>query len=301
MLLIKREDAYIMKTEDVFVIVGGAKVDGIGMGVTEALAREGKLIITGANQGEVNKGAAHLKTQQIDAETLVCDVMKAEDMDNLVRAATSAGKIKGVAVITGLMPIVGDWKMLMNVNLLGVIVLVKMFSKVMEAGSSFVLFASNSPYQITRNLLDQSTNLLYEADSDPDFMEKIAPILCQYGEASACNLAYPISKRGVHLMARKYAVLLGARGIRVISVSPGLADTARARELLERDVKTETKNMWKQVNVYTPSKRMGTTREMGNVVRFLFSDDASFISGSDILIDGASTAGMRVSKAVEQF
>jgi len=287
--------------EDLFVVVGGVKAAGIGMGVTEVLSQKGKLVITGVTQSEVDEGVAYLTSKNIEAVSLVCDILNNDDVGRLIETATALGRIKGLVVVAGLTPACSDWKLIMNVNLLGVVALVKTFEEVMNPGSAIVLFGSNAPYQLKRDMLDQCTEILYAADSDPDFMEKITPIVLVAGDAMASNLAYPISKRGIHLMTRKYAVALGEKGIRVNSVSPGLADTLRNQELLERDAKSETKNMWKMVNEFTPSRRMGSVTEMGNVVAFLLSDEASFVSGIDILIDGACTANMRVQKRVEQF
>ncbi|GHU66043.1 short-chain dehydrogenase/reductas [Clostridia bacterium] len=282
--------------DDVFVVVGGSKAGGIGMGVTEVLSGYGKLVITGVTQAEVDEGNEYLKTKSIEAVSLVCDVLVREDVDKLIETAQGAGKIKGVAVITGLTPACPDWKLIMSVNLLSIIELVKAFGEVMESGSSFVLFGSNSPYQLKRDMLDQTNDLLYGADSDPDFIEKISPFVLSSGAEMASNFAYPISKRGVQLMARKYAVILGEKGIRVNSVSPGTADTLRNQELLPI-----VKSLYRMVNELTPSKRMGSVIEMGNVVAFLLSDQASFVSGIDILIDGALAANMRLQKLVEQF
>ncbi|MGI9952700.1 SDR family oxidoreductase [Moorellaceae bacterium AZ2] len=284
---------------NIYVVVGGAKVGGIGIAVTELLSQSGKVIMTGFNQAEVDEGVRYLKTKNIEVVAQVCDVLKADDIDHLVKTAVSTGKIKGVVVVTGLTPTCGNWKLLIEVSLLGVIELLKAFGAVMESGSSFVLFGSSSPYMLKRDILDKVEGLLYEADNDPDFMKKITPFALQAGEQMACSLAYPIAKRGIHLMARKYAVLLGEKGIRVNSISPGLADTVRNQEELKRDSETETKRMWHMVNTFTPFKRMGTCQEMANVVEFLLSDKASFVSGVDILVDGGCLANMRLKKLID--
>jgi NAD(P)-dependent dehydrogenase (short-subunit alcohol dehydrogenase family) len=282
--------------KELYVVVGGSKVGGIGMGVTEVLGAEGSLIVTGATREEVMGGNAHLESKGIDAVSMVVDVLNPSDVEALVAKAKSFGNVKGVVIITGLTPACGDWKLIMRVNLLGVTALMKAFADVMEPNSSFVLFSSSSPYQLKRETLDAVDGLLYESDTCPEFMEKIAPTILSEGEEMAVNLSYPISKRGVQLIVRKYAVLLGGKGIRVNSVAPGLADTLRNQELINM-----SQNMREMVEEMTPSKRMGSLVEMGNVVAFLLSDKASFVSGIDVLIDGACLANMHMRKRVEQF
>lgn len=285
---------------DIYVVVGGAKVGSIGIAVSEQLSQSGKVIMTGVNQKEVDDGIAYMQSRNINTIALVCDVLKEEDINRLVEASASAGKIKGLVAVTGMTPVCGNWKLIVDVSLLGVNSLVKAFAPVMQAGSSIVLFGSSAPYMLKREMLDQMDDVLYASDTDPDFMEKITSFIMSAGEQMACNLAYPIAKRGVHLMTRKFAVQFGEeKGIRVNCISPGIADTAGSRAEYEASMKTEAKRMANMVNVYTPLKRMGDVTEMATVIEFLLSDKASFVSGIDVTIDGGNIAYMRMNKLVD--
>lgn len=286
---------------DIYVVVGGAKVGGIGIAVSEQLAQSGKVVMTGANPEEVDAGSAYMKTKNIDTIALVCDVLNEEDITQLVQTSAAAGTIKGLVAVTGLTPTCGNWRLIVDVGLLGVNRLVQAFASAMQAGSAIVLFGSSSPYMLKKEMLDRIDDLLYASDTDPDFMEKITPFIMSAGEQMACNLAYPIAKRGIHLMTRKFAVQLGeANGIRVNCISPGIADTLGSRAEYEASLKTEAKRMANMVNVYTPFKRMGDAKEMATVIEFLLSAKASFVSGIDVTVDGGNIAYMRLNKLVEQ-
>jgi NAD(P)-dependent dehydrogenase (short-subunit alcohol dehydrogenase family) len=286
---------------DIYVVVGGAKVGGIGIAVSEQLAQNGKVVMTGATQKEVDDGIAYMKSKNIDTIALVCDILKEDDINQLVKITTSTGKIKGLVAVAGLTPTCGDWRLIVGVSLLGVNSLVKAFAPVMQRGSSIVLIGSSSPYMLRKEMLDHIDDILYASDTDPDFMRKITPFIMSAGEQMACNLAYPIAKRGIHLMTRKFAVQLGEeKGIRVNCISPGIADTLASRAEYEASMKTEAKRMANMVNVYTPLKRMGNVREMATVIEFLLSDKASFVSGIDVTIDGGNVAYMRLNKLVDQ-
>ncbi|CDO69675.1 hypothetical protein BN946_scf184851.g63 [Trametes cinnabarina] len=93
-------------------------------------------------------------------------------------------------------------------------------------------------------------------------------------------LIYASTKGAVEQFSRVLAKDLGARGITVNTVSPGPTDTD-----LFRQGKTE-----QQINFFKglhPQKRLGTAEEVSNVVSFLVSEDASWVNGQTILINGA--------------
>jgi 3-oxoacyl-[acyl-carrier protein] reductase len=100
------------------------------------------------------------------------------------------------------------------------------------------------------------------------------------------NLALSNSLRpGIAGWSKSLARELGPKGITVNCLAPGRIDTARIREVYpdgptEEDLAT------------IPLRRLGTTREVGDVVAFLCSERASYLSGTVVLVDGALTRGL---------
>ncbi len=104
----------------------------------------------------------------------------------------------------------------------------------------------------------------------------------------ACSLiadeqpvGYHVAKAGLLQMARYYAATLGPRGIRVNCVSPGTVMKEEAREFYEGN--RELQRMYRTV---IPLGRMGTSDEIANVIEFLGSSKASFITGQELVVDG---------------
>ena len=99
--------------------------------------------------------------------------------------------------------------------------------------------------------------------------------------ASEQPVSYHVAKAGMAQMVRYYAVALGPKGVRVNSISPGtiLKDENQAfyRE------NPELERLYRDI---IPIGRMGTARDVANVVTFLLSDDASFLTGQDVVLDG---------------
>jgi len=97
--------------------------------------------------------------------------------------------------------------------------------------------------------------------------------------------AYCASKAGLLGLVRSAAHELGARGTRVNCVCPGLIETAMTAEALTFD------GYRASLEARTPlGNRLGQPADVATAVRFLLSDDASFISGTSLVVDGGLTA-----------
>lgn len=94
--------------------------------------------------------------------------------------------------------------------------------------------------------------------------------------------AYAAAKGGVKLLTQSLAIDYGARGIRVNAVCPGYIDTP-----LLKDIPDEAKD---SLIALHPMGRLGRAEEVANAVLFLASDEASFVTGSSLMVDGGYTA-----------
>ena len=93
-------------------------------------------------------------------------------------------------------------------------------------------------------------------------------------------VAYCASKGGVMQLTRSASLALASHGIRVNAVGPGSIDTAMMAGV------NANPDAMKMVMSRTPMGRIGEPREIGNVVAFLASDKASYITGETIYVDG---------------
>lgn len=102
--------------------------------------------------------------------------------------------------------------------------------------------------------------------------------------AATPQIAYTASKGAVLSLTRELAVIHAREGIRVNALSPGPLET----EMLMSVLDTEEKRMRRLVHV--PMGRFGQVGEMANAALFLASDESSFMTGGNLLVDGGLTA-----------
>jgi len=99
------------------------------------------------------------------------------------------------------------------------------------------------------------------------------------------NVIYASAKAGLRAVVRIFAVELVAKGIRVNMVSPGPTETP----IINRNVGMDpaaVNALRERMIANTPMRRMGEPEEIARAVLFLSSDEASFITGVDLFVDG---------------
>ncbi|RSM83332.1 3-oxoacyl-ACP reductase [Amycolatopsis sp. WAC 01375] len=232
----------------VALVTGGTR--GIGLATARALAEAGAtVVLTGRDEAKAKEAAAAAGA----ASGLALDVTDAKAVSTLVRGvAKEHGKLDIVVANAGIM----------EDALLGMIreELVDTTLSTNVAGTLHTVQAA------ARAMMRKKTGSIVV----------LASIVGEHG--SAGQTVYAASKAAVANIARSAAKELGRSGIRVNAVAPGVIDTDLTSGLTE-DAKAE--NIGK-----TPLGRLGTPEDVANAIRFLVSDDASFITGQVLGIDG---------------
>jgi NAD(P)-dependent dehydrogenase (short-subunit alcohol dehydrogenase family) len=160
-----------------------------------------------------------------------------------------------------------------EVNLVGMARLLARVEPIVRDGSVAVCFSSVAGHGVPP--VPEILAVLDDPLSEQFFERLVAA-----GIDPDDGLAYPLSKLGVLRMVRRLAPAWGARGARILSLSPGTTDTPMARAEIAAHPIME--DMIKD----RPLGRIGQPEEIAAVVGFLTSEGASFMTGSDVLVDG---------------
>jgi NAD(P)-dependent dehydrogenase (short-subunit alcohol dehydrogenase family) len=109
-------------------------------------------------------------------------------------------------------------------------------------------------------------------------------------EGTEGGSAYNASKGGVVLLTKNMAIDYGRLGVRVNAVCPGFIDTPMFRAVMGSDTMAQYREAYREQHKLG---RFGRPEEIAAAVTFLASDDASFVTGHALVVDGGYTAGMR--------
>ena len=258
---------------DVAIVTGAA--GGMGRAIAVALAREGRPLILSDLHAEPLGALATSLEGQAEIRVVAGDVTAADYAANIF-AALNGRRIGLLAHAAGVSPSMADGKRVFAINFTATKHLTEAVVPHMALGGAVVLIASNSGHMFARGIVDRAVRKV------------IAGRRSALVDLSLRNprFAYPISKRAVQLYAVAMAPAFGRVGARIVSLSPGIIDTDMGR--LEQKAGPEMDRM---IEV-TALARMGRSEEIASVVAFLASPAASYISGTDILVDGGTVAGI---------
>jgi NAD(P)-dependent dehydrogenase (short-subunit alcohol dehydrogenase family) len=220
----------------------------------------------------------------VTVEPFVADVTDSAALGRLADRIAEVGTLRAVAHAAGISPTMADWRRIFEVDLIGTALLARALRPLATQGTATVNFASMAAVLRPAAPGDAELDKLMADPLQDGFLDQIRELAGPDIEDS--GTAYSLAKRGVKVFSQGEAVRVGPQGARVVSLSPGLIDTPQGQqEALEHPVMA-------QMLKATPLGRMGGSPEVAKVVAFALSDDASFLSGIDLLVDGGLVAAI---------
>lgn len=235
------------------VVTGGNS--GIGLATAKELSSGGaRVVIAGRDQKTLDSAIETIGNESFGVKA---DVSNLNDLDNLFRATNERfGKIDVLFVNAGIAkfaPLEQSDEALFD-ELVGI-----------NFKGSYFTVKNALPY------LNDGASIIFTTT-----------VAAKKGMAGAS--IYAASKAAIHALTKIFAAELVGRGIRVNAVSPGPIDTPIFnRTGAPDDARREMKN---GLAAQVPMKRLGTMEEVAKTVAFLASDDAGFITGVEIDVDG---------------
>lgn len=267
--------------EKVCVITGGGS--GMGLAAAKFMPKDKIIVVSGRTEKKLLNAVAELEALGYKAYAKGCDTSDRAKVQELVRFAASLGEVTTVINSAGLSPAMSDPETIIRVNALGTVYINQEFSKVMQRGV-IVDIASNSAYILPSFMIMKKTYQLADVD-EGKFVSKLLKMTKMVKEGyQRSGFAYAMSKNFVVWYAKKSAFEYGPKGIRVVSLSPGLIAT---------DMGNLEKEAGGSLIGYAAEKRMGTAEELGFAIATVADERNGYLAGVDVLVDGGSTTGMK--------
>ncbi len=242
----------------VAIVTGGAR--GIGAATAEAMAAAGvAVVVTDVLDEEGERMASHLRDGGYTARYEHLDVSDEANWDQVVE--------KTVAELGGLHVLV---------NNAGIGTLPDVETETREGWDRLIAINQTGVW------LGMKTAAPRMRASGGGSIVNVSSIFGAVGGFGG-SIAYHASKGAVRLMTKNAAIRYAKEGIRVNSVHPGFIDTPMIEQVKDTPVE-------QAILANTPMGRLGTPAEIGAVIAFLASDAASYMTGSEVYVDGGWTA-----------
>lgn len=259
------------------VVIGAG---GLGMAVARRLALGHRVLLADVNGEAAEERAAQMRVEGCDAAAIACDVTDRAAVAALAQAVAERGGFRALVYVAGLSPSAAGFHAILRVNLMGAARVCEALLPLAATGSAALLISSLAAHGYKP--APEVAELLKDASAE-DLADRAFAAM---GEQAIPQLAYPVSKWGMNLYARRHAAAWGARGARILSLSPGLIATPMGA--IEFAKSPGKRAMYEK----SPLARECTMLEIADVAEFLVSPRASFISGTDVLVDGGLNAAL---------
>lgn len=262
-----------MGGQNVLVIIGAG---GMGVACLRRLGNGRIIILADKSNEALDRVIPELEFEGYRIERHVVDIFNASSVKDLVSKAASLGRVETVIAAAGIWPLKGQPAFLVyGVDLLGTSSVIDEFLEVATPGMSLVAISSIQGHQMVSQELDN--HLIYAPTS------KLLSHPAINIERDDPEYAHRVSKRGVQLRVKAASKAYVDKGARINSISPGMILTPSSRLFLaDGDVQQLSKKL--------EAKRFGTPAELAAAAAFLAGPEASFICGTDLVVDGGQSA-----------
>ncbi|MGJ7905358.1 SDR family oxidoreductase [Actinopolyspora sp. H202] len=269
---------------EVLVVIGSG---GMGRAIGRRLGSGRRVLLADLDENTLESTAESMRSDGHDVTTRRVDVSSRESVAELARDAAELGPVTKLAHTAGLSPALSSAAVILRVNLLGVSLVLDEFEGVMAEGGSAVVISSMAGHMAASLDRQQEETL---ATAAPEELLKL-PFTTPEAVTDPGH-AYGLSKRANQLRVQRACVSWGDRGNRVNSISPGVISTPMVRQ----ELNSEHLGAVRAMTEVSAADRPGTPEDIAAAADFLLGQQAGFVTGTDLLVDGGVVAAVRAGR-----
>jgi NAD(P)-dependent dehydrogenase (short-subunit alcohol dehydrogenase family) len=255
----------------------------MGVATAKLIGRNQTVVLCDVRQDRLDAAAAALSDLGLASTAVNCDVTDRAAVTRLFDTAAALGPVTSVIHTAGVSPSMGDAEYVMRTNAVGTVNVNEVFFGMAPAGAAIANVASMAAHMLPEEIVPtgQFPQALQDADA---FMSDMRSACDTIPEEARSGFAYAVSKSFVRWYSTSQAERFNTRGLRIVSISPGSVETEMG--------KMEADGAGAMVADFAVP-RWGTAEEMAALLAFCVSDQAGYLTGTDILNDGGVIASMR--------
>lgn len=267
------------------VVTGGC--GGIGQACARLFGKAHDLLLVDISAERLGAAEAQFRDEgYIVVGSVAGDLADPATIDSIMTEVGAHGALGPVIHTAGVSPAMADWRTILRTNVLGTALLLDSIESRLTTGSVGVLIASIAGHLAPA---DPDIDGLLASPASADFLDQMEAHVVRVAEAGEgasfahsglSGPAYALSKRATMRMAALRSQRWADRGARLVSISPGIIWTPMGRFEVDHGEAAA------DVLAQTALRRWGTGMDIAQAAAFLASDAASFITGTDLRIDG---------------
>ncbi len=262
--------------KDVVVLLG---TGSIGQAIARRVGAGKHLVLADLKEENAERAAKILEDAGFETSTIAVNLGSRDDILALIENSQKFGRVMNLINAAGVSPSQASVEDILRVDLYGTAVLLEEFGKIIAESGSGVVISSQSGHRLPA-LPEEQNELLATSPTEEllslPFITSITDTLKAYQYSKRCNV----------LRVMYEATRWGKRGATINSISPGIIITPLANDELHGP---RAEGYLKMLRL-CPAGRAGTPDEVGDLAEFLMSSRGRWITGSDFLIDGGTTA-----------
>jgi len=267
-------------TRDVLVVIG---TGGMGTAIARRCGSGQRVVVADVGDDALDLAAGALQTEGHDVTARHVDVTDRASVEELAATAASLGPVRAVAHTAGVSPVQAPADLVLAVDLVGAAHVLDVFADVVAPGGAGVVISSMAGHLVPPLAADVEAAIVAAPAGE------LASLAAAREAAVDPGIAYAFAKAALAVRVRAAATAWGRAGARVNSISPGVIATPMGH----MELAGASGDFMRQMVDSSATGRLGTPDDIASAAEFLLSSRASFVTGTDLLVDGGAVAAVR--------